>query len=65
MEARGMRINKKPDLLATLAIIVCIGVIASSLTQGVFARSPETHAAQLISANPILQSASPVASPRP
>jgi len=60
-----MRNNKKPDLLATLAIIVCIGFIASSMAQGVFAQSPETHAAQLIDANPILQSVSPVVFQRP
>lgn len=51
--------KNKPDLFLVLAIVVGIGVIASSLAQGVVLNSPEIRAAQLINANPMLQSAAP------
>ena len=49
-----MGLKKKPDLLAVLAIVVGIGVIASSLAQGM-SDSPEDRAAQLAAANPSMQ----------
>ena len=60
-----MLIRKKPDLLATLAIIVGIGVIISSFTHGISSHSPEVRAAQLITANPALQSGGPTADQQP
>jgi len=46
-----VRRRKKPDLFVVLSIIVALGVIISSLAQGI-SRSPETHAAQLAAAKP-------------
>jgi len=51
--------SNKPDLFVVLALVVGIGVIASSLAQGITLNTPEKHAAQLVTANPVVKSASP------
>jgi hypothetical protein len=43
-----MKLKRKPDLMVVLAIVVGLGVVASSIAQGML-RSPDTKAAQLVS----------------
>lgn len=51
-----MKLKRKPDLLTVLAIVVGLGVIASSFAQGIL-NSSENRAAQLISSTHLSQSA--------
>jgi hypothetical protein len=51
-----MKLKRKPDLLTLLAIVVGLGVIASSFAQGIL-NSSDDKAAQLISSNQLSQSA--------
>ena len=43
-----MKRKRKPDLMAVLAIVVGLGVVASSFAQGMLS-SPESKTAQLVS----------------
>jgi hypothetical protein len=51
-----MKLRRKPDLFAVLAIAVGLGVIASGFAQGIL-NSSEEKAAQVISSNHLSQSA--------
>ena len=49
-----MKLKRKPDLMVVLIIVVGLGVVASSIAQGML-RSSDTNAAQLVSSAYVVQ----------